>query len=29
VIFLDVDKLLSSTDRIALQEAGARELAHG
>jgi purine-binding chemotaxis protein CheW len=29
VIFLDVDKLLSSTERIALQEAGARELAHG
>jgi purine-binding chemotaxis protein CheW len=29
VIFLDVEKLLSSTERIALQEAGARELAHG
>jgi purine-binding chemotaxis protein CheW len=29
VIFLDVDQLLSSTERIALQEAGARELAHG
>jgi purine-binding chemotaxis protein CheW len=29
VIFLDVDHLLSSTERIALQEAGARELAHG
>jgi purine-binding chemotaxis protein CheW len=29
VIFLDVDQLLSSTVRIALQEAGARELAHG
>jgi purine-binding chemotaxis protein CheW len=29
VIFLDVDQLLSSNERIALQEAGARELAHG
>jgi purine-binding chemotaxis protein CheW len=29
VIFLDVEKLLSSKERIALQEAGARELAHG
>jgi purine-binding chemotaxis protein CheW len=29
VIFLDVEQLLSSTDRISLQEAGARELAHG
>jgi purine-binding chemotaxis protein CheW len=29
VILLDVDHLLSSTDRIALQEAGVRELAHG
>lgn len=29
VIFLDVDHLLSSTERISLQEAGARELAHG
>jgi purine-binding chemotaxis protein CheW len=29
VIFLDVDQLLSSSERIALQEAGARELAHG
>lgn len=29
VIFLDVDKLLSSTDRIALQAAGAEALAHG
>jgi chemotaxis signal transduction protein len=29
VIFLDVDQLLSSTERIALLEAGARELAHG
>jgi purine-binding chemotaxis protein CheW len=29
VIFLDVDKLLSSTDRIALQTAGAEALAHG
>jgi purine-binding chemotaxis protein CheW len=29
VIFLDVDKLLSSNERIALQEAGAKELAHG
>lgn len=29
VIFLDVDQLLSSTDRIALQRAGTRELAHG
>ncbi len=29
VIFLDVDHLISSTERIALQEAGARELAHG
>ena len=29
VIFLDVDKLLTSKERIALQEAGARELAHG
>jgi purine-binding chemotaxis protein CheW len=29
VIFLDVDKLLSTSERITLQEAGARELAHG
>lgn len=29
VIFLDVDKLLSSTERIALQHAGAEALAHG
>jgi purine-binding chemotaxis protein CheW len=29
VIFLDVDQLLSSTERISLAEAGARELAHG
>jgi purine-binding chemotaxis protein CheW len=29
VIFLDVDHLLSTNERIALQEAGARELAHG
>lgn len=29
VIFLDVDKLLSSTERIALQSAGAEALAHG
>ena len=29
VIFLDVDKLLSSTERIALQSAGAETLAHG
>ncbi|MFL5607034.1 MAG: chemotaxis protein CheW [Gemmatimonadaceae bacterium] len=29
VIFLDVTQLLSSTERIALQKAGARELAHG
>ncbi len=29
VIFLDVDQLLSSTERIALQASGARELAHG
>jgi purine-binding chemotaxis protein CheW len=29
VIFLDVDQLLSSTDRIALQTAGAEALAHG
>jgi purine-binding chemotaxis protein CheW len=29
VIFLDVDQLLSSNERIALREAGARELAHG
>lgn len=29
VIFLDVEQLLSSTELIALQEAGARELAHG
>jgi purine-binding chemotaxis protein CheW len=29
VIFLDVDRLLSSSDRIALQRAGERELAHG
>ncbi len=29
VIFLDVDHLISSTERIALREAGARELAHG
>ena len=28
VIFLDVDQLLSTTERISLQEAGARELAH-
>ncbi len=29
VIFLDVNQLLSSSDRIALQRAGSRELAHG
>jgi hypothetical protein len=29
VIFLDVAHLLSTNERIALQEAGARELAHG
>jgi purine-binding chemotaxis protein CheW len=29
VIFLDVDHLLSSSERISLQEAGAKELAHG
>ena len=29
VIFLDVDHLLASSDRIALQAAGAKELAHG
>jgi purine-binding chemotaxis protein CheW len=29
VIFLDVEQLLSSSERISLQEAGARELAHG
>ena len=29
VIFLDVAQLLSSTERISLAEAGARELAHG
>jgi purine-binding chemotaxis protein CheW len=29
VIFLDVNKLLSSTERISLQDAGTRELAHG
>jgi purine-binding chemotaxis protein CheW len=29
VIFLDVNELLSSNERISLQEAGARELAHG
>lgn len=29
VIFLDVDKLLSSSERISLQSAGAKELAHG
>jgi purine-binding chemotaxis protein CheW len=29
VIFLDVAHLLSSSERIALQQAGARELAHG
>jgi purine-binding chemotaxis protein CheW len=29
VIFLDVAHLLSATERIALQAAGARELAHG
>ncbi len=29
VIFLDVEQLLSSTERIALHDAGARELAHG
>jgi purine-binding chemotaxis protein CheW len=29
VIFLDVDHLLSSTDRISLQAAGAQEPAHG
>jgi chemotaxis signal transduction protein len=28
VIFLDVDQLLSSTDRMALQAAGAEALAH-
>jgi purine-binding chemotaxis protein CheW len=29
VIFLDVDKLLSSNERIALQTAGTEALAHG
>jgi chemotaxis signal transduction protein len=29
VIFLDVDQLLSSAERIALQRAGEQELAHG
>ena len=29
VIYLDVEHLLSSTERIALQGAGAKELAHG
>jgi purine-binding chemotaxis protein CheW len=29
LIYLDVEHLLSSTERIALQDAGARELAHG
>ena len=29
VIFLDVDKLLSSTERLTLQQAGAEALAHG
>jgi purine-binding chemotaxis protein CheW len=29
VIFLDVDHLLASSERIALREAGAKELAHG
>ena len=29
VIFLDVNQLLSSAERISLQDAGARELAHG
>jgi purine-binding chemotaxis protein CheW len=29
VIFLDVDQLLSSTERIALQQASAKEPAHG
>jgi purine-binding chemotaxis protein CheW len=29
VIFLDVDHLITSTERIALREAGAQELAHG
>ncbi len=29
VIFLDVDQLLSSSERISLQAAGAKELAHG
>jgi purine-binding chemotaxis protein CheW len=29
IIFLDVNQLLSSTERISLQEAGTRELAHG
>lgn len=29
LIYLDVEYLLSSTERIALQEAGAKELAHG
>ena len=29
VIFLDVAELLSSTERISLKDAGARELAHG
>jgi purine-binding chemotaxis protein CheW len=29
VMFLDVSELLSSTERISLTEAGARELAHG
>lgn len=29
VIFLDVDHLLTSSERISMQEAGAKELAHG
>lgn len=29
VIYLDVEHLLSSTERIALRDAGAKELAHG
>ena len=29
LIYLDVEYLLSSTERIALQDAGAKELAHG
>jgi len=29
LIYLDVEHLLSSTERIALQDAGAKELAHG